>query len=107
MDFVQTMDSAASGTSQAQYNFKPTDTDENGMRLLPLYDALVKAREKAELLRAKNPARDANGNPLPFEGILAITADKRIKYDTLRKIMYTAGASGYKVFRFIAQRKEI
>jgi len=66
----------------------------------------VKARDKSELLRMKSSQRDANGNPLPFDGILAIQADKRIEYDTLRKIMYTAGTAGYKVFRFIARKKD-
>src|SRR5262245_24303096 len=31
--------------------------DEGGMRIIPLFDALVRARQKAELLRAKSKAR--------------------------------------------------
>lgn len=105
MDFVQSANNV--GADDAQYSFNKKDLDEGGRRILPLYDALVKAREKVEMLRMKSPARDAQGNPLPFDGVLAITADKRVQYDTLRRIMYTSGAAGYKVFRFIAQRKEI
>ena len=71
-----------------------------------LFDALAKAREKAKLLRAKSPARDEKGNPLPFDGILAIQADKRVKYDTLRKIMYTAGAAEFRTFRLLATRQD-
>lgn len=95
-----------STSTEANYQFKPTDLDEGGRRIVPVYDALIKAKEKAELLRAKSPARDEQGNPLPFDGILAIQADKRVKYDTLRRVMYTAAAGGYKVFRFLAQKKE-
>jgi len=105
MDFVQT--EAQAGVTTGEYRFKKEDLTEGGKMIVPLYDALNKAREKSELLRAKSQARDAEGNPLPFDGILAITADKRVQYDTLRKIMYTAGAAQYRVFRFIAQRKEI
>jgi len=105
MDFVQT--EAQAGATQGQYSFNKTDLGEGGRLVLPLFDALNKAREHSELLRAKSKARDAEGNPLPFDGILAITADKRVQYDTIRKIMYTAGAAQYKIFRFIAQRKEI
>lgn len=105
MDFIQT--EASAGSTKGEYKFKPDDLAEGGKLIVPLVDALNKAREKSELLRAKSQARDAEGNPLPFDGILAITADKRVQYDTLRKIMYTAGAAQYKVFRFIAQRKEI
>jgi len=106
MDFVQT-EAAAGSSTGANYTFNKGDLDEGGRLITPLFDALNKAREASELLRAKSKARDEDGNPLPFDGILAITADKRVQYDTIRKIMYTAGAAQYKIFRFIAQRKEI
>jgi biopolymer transport protein ExbD len=104
LDFVQT--AAAAGSSDADYAFKPTDLDEGNRRIVPLADALKKAREKAELLRVKSKARDAQGNPLPFDGVLAIQADKRVHYDTIRKIMYTAAAAGYKTFRFLALKHD-
>jgi len=85
---------------------RAAEMDEAGMRILPLFDALLKAREQAEVLRAKSKARDAQGNPLPFDGILAIQADKRVPYDLLRKVMYTAAAAGYQTFRFLAIRKQ-
>jgi biopolymer transport protein ExbD len=105
VEFVQTADTLNGG--QPSYAFKPEDLDEKNMRIARLYDALTKAREKAELLRAKSPARDAQGNPLPFDGILAIQADKRVKYDTLRKIMYTAGAAQFRTFRLLATRQDL
>ena len=106
VEFVQTAD-ALNTTDSPTYNFRNEDLDEGGMRIARLYDALNKAREKAEVLRAKSPARDANGQPLPFDGILAIQADKRVKYDTLRKIMYTAGAAQFRIFRLLATRQEL
>jgi biopolymer transport protein ExbD len=106
IEFVQSAD-ALNNTDQPSYNFKKEDLDEGGMRIATLYDALNRAREKAEVLRAKSTARDANGQPLPFDGILAIQADKRVKYDTLRKIMYTAGAAQFRVFRLLAMRQDI
>ena len=104
LDFQVT--AAAAGSSEAGYAFRPTDLDEGNRRIVSLYDALVQAKQKAELLREKSPARDANGNPLPFDGILAIEADKGVQYDTIRKIMYTAAAAGYKIFRFLAVKKQ-
>jgi biopolymer transport protein ExbD len=106
VEFVQTADAAAAGPDQASYEFKKDDLDEHDMRIARVYDALTKAREKAELLRAKSTARDLNGNPLPFDGILAIQADKRVKYVTLRKIMYTAGAAQFRTFRLLATKTE-
>jgi len=104
IEFIQTPDALNGG--QPTYSFKPEDIDEGGMRIARLYDALNAAREKAEVLRAKSSARDANGNPLPFDGVLAIQADKRVKYDTLRKIMYTAGAAQFRIFRLLAMKQD-
>jgi biopolymer transport protein ExbD len=104
VDFIQTGDSA--GATEGDYRLNQNDMDEGGRRIISLFNTLVAAREKSELLKEKSSVRDANGNPLPFDGILAVTADKRIHYDTLRKIMYTAGAAGFKIFRFIALKKE-
>jgi biopolymer transport protein ExbD len=104
VEFLQTPDSLSS--SQATYSFKPGDLTEGNMLIAALFDSLNKAREKAELLRQKSPARDEKGNPLPFDGILAIQADKRVKYDTLRKIMYTAGAAQFRTFRLLATRQD-
>jgi biopolymer transport protein ExbD len=104
LEFLTT--AANAGSSDGTYSFKPIDLDEGGRRVIPLYDALVKARQKAELLRAKSVKRDEHGNPLPFEGVLAIQADKRIQYDTIRKIMYTAATAGYRIFRFLAMQRE-
>jgi biopolymer transport protein ExbD len=107
VEFVKTTDSLDKDNPKAlSYAFKNEDLDENGMRVARLYDALNRAREKAELLRAQSTARDLQGNPLPWDGVLAIQADKRVKYDTLRKIMYTAGAAQFRVFRLLAMRQE-
>ncbi len=103
-EFVQTAASAEG--NEPAYALKPTDLDERGLQIIPLYDALMKARDKSEVLRIKSNARDAQGKPLPFRGVLAIQADKRVKFDVLRRIMYTAGAAGYDTIRFLALKKE-
>lgn len=107
VEFVQT--AASLGSADATYTFRDADLDprERNLRIVPLYSALTVAKEKSEILRAKSKARDAEGKPLPFDGILAIQADKRVRYDTVRRIMYTAAAAGYKTFRFLALKKDI
>ncbi len=91
---------------EATYSLRPVDLAEDGRQVRPLYAALVQARERAELLRAKSSARDETGSPLPFDGVLAIQADKRVHYQTIRQIMYTAATAGYKVFRLLALKRE-
>jgi biopolymer transport protein ExbD len=104
VEFTQTADAA--GGTEGTYSFRSGDLDEGGRRIVALGDALRIARDKAEVLRAKSPARDEQGKPLEFEGILAIQADKRVQYDTIRKIMYTAAAAGFRTFRFLALKRE-
>lgn len=100
LDFIQTEDNLGETT----YNIKESELDDGGKRVLPLYNALLQSREKAEILRMKSKARDEKGQPLPFDSVLAIQADKRIDYNTLRKVMYTAGTAGYTIFHFLAQK---
>ena len=106
LEFKQ--NAAALGSDEATYTFDAKDLDkqERNLRIIPLYDALLKAKEKSEILRQKSKARDEQGKPLPFDGVLAIQADKRVQYDTIRRIMYTAAAAGYKTVRFIALKQD-
>ncbi len=106
VDFVKSAGQLGSPSEEANYVINPTDLDEQGRRIARLYDALLRARDKAELLRSKSQKRDAQGQPLPFEGVIAIQADQNVNYDVLRKIMYTSATAGYKVFRFLALKKE-
>ncbi|MGE0615314.1 MAG: ExbD/TolR family protein [Bacteriovoracia bacterium] len=106
VDFAQSADAVADQAKASQYKFQSKDLDEGGKRILPLYDALLKAKEKDEFLRTKSRARDEQGNPLPFEGVLAIQADKHVNYEVLRKVMYTAASAGYKVFNFLAMNRD-
>lgn len=88
-----------------EYRFNTRDLDEGGLRIAPLYDALKSLRQKSEVLRTKSAARE-EGRPTPFNGVLAIQADKLVSYRVLRKVMYTAGAAGFRTFRLLALKKE-
>lgn len=93
----------------ASYLIKPELMGDQGRRILPLYDALVKQREKAELVMSKAVWKDKDGNVVDkpkFEGALVIHADKAVRYELLRKIMYTAGAAQFKVFKLVTVAKE-
>jgi biopolymer transport protein ExbD len=83
----------------ARYQFKKQDVD--GLKITPLFDALKIAKDRVELLKQKAKMESQKAPP-PFDGILAIQADKRITYDMLRKIMYTSAASGFRLFNFLA-----
>lgn len=60
----------------------------NDLRIPGLADGLTKLREKTERIAARNPG-------VTFDGKAILVADKRVKYDTITRIMFTAGNSGY------------
>lgn len=94
---------------EATYELRKDSLADSGRRIVPLYDALVKIREKSELLTSKVVWKDKDGKvvePPKFSGALIIHADKAVRYDLLRKIMYTAGAAQFKTFKLITAKKD-
>lgn len=104
IDFAKSAGDVADAQG-SEYRFHSNDLDEGGLRIAPLYDALRALRQKSEVLRTKSAAR-AEGRPISFSGVLAIQADKLVSYRVLRKVMYTAGAAGFRTFRLLALKKE-
>lgn len=77
-------------------------------RIVPLYDALVRAREKTELMMSKAVWKNAEGEieKPKFSGVVIIQADKNVRYDLLKKIFFSAGAAGFRTFKLVTIRKE-
>ena len=96
------------GILNSGYTFAENHLADGGHRILPLYDSLVRSREKTELLMGKAIWKNTQGQVTKphFQGVLIIQADKNVQYDLLRKVMYTAGAAGFKVFKLVTLRKE-
>ncbi len=121
MEFKTEPGVVPSGAQTATYEIDPKFLADGGRRILPLYDAMVKSRENAELLMSKAvwvvTKKAGEATPIgkqakeivkpKFQGVLTIQADKAVRYDLLRKVMYTAGAAGYKIFKLITIKKEI
>lgn len=103
MEFVQ---SANLDDSDPEYLYPSEFLDESGHRVIPLYDALIKDKERSELLRAKSQARDEQGQPLPFDAVISVQADKTVTYQTLQKVFYTAASAEFRQFRLVAKKKE-
>lgn len=100
---------AVNSLTNATYEIDPRLLADAGRRILPLYDALVKQREKTELLMSKAAWKDKEGKATAtpkFQGALIIHADKAVRYEVLRKIMYTAGAAQFKVFKLVTVKKD-
>ena len=87
---------------EPKYQFQQNDLSEGGLKIIPLYEALIQKKEQSEIIQARYEGTEKTNQKLRFDGVLAIQADKKIQYNTLRKIMYTAGDAGYEVFRLLA-----
>jgi biopolymer transport protein ExbD len=72
--------------------------DLQGSLVLPLDAALKKEVEKLKKIADRNPSA-------PFSGEVSIIGDKRISYDLLSKVLYTAGQNELDKFRFIILQK--
>lgn len=82
--------------SNAPENF----IDDNGRRIVPLFDELVKKREI--ITRSAQTIQNAN----PFSGLVNLVVDKSVKYSYLKKLMYTAAQAGFKEYKFIVRGVE-
>lgn len=72
----------------------------NGQRLVvPLSEALKKEVDKLKWIADKNPAA-------PFNGELSVIGDKRIPYDLLLTVLYTAGQNELQNYRFVVIQNE-
>ncbi len=69
--------------------------DEGGRRIIPLFNELVKIKETIKQSEKLSPKAK------PFSGVANLVVDKSIKYDYLRRVMYTCAAAGYKEFKFV------
>ena len=69
--------------------------DEGGRRIIPLYNQLVKMKETIQQSEKLSP--DAK----KFSGVANLVVDKSLKYNYLKRVMYTCAAAGYKEFKFV------
>ena len=69
--------------------------DREGKKIIPLYNQLVKLRERVER------AQEFTTKAMPFTGDINLVVDKTIKYNYLKRIMMTCSSAGFKNMRFV------
>lgn len=69
--------------------------DEEGRRIVPLFNELVKIKETIKQSEKLSPQAKK------FSGIANLVVDKSLKYSYLKKVMYTCAAAGFKEFKFV------
>lgn len=69
--------------------------DQGGRRIVPLYNQLVKIKETIKQSEKLSP------EATKFSGIANLVVDKSLKYNYLKRVMYTCAAAGFKEFKFV------
>lgn len=69
--------------------------DEGGRRIVPLYNELVKIKETIKQSEKLSP------QAAKFSGVANLVIEKSLKYDYLKRVMYTCAAAGFKEFKFV------
>lgn len=76
----------------------PADTLQ-GRLVLPLDAALKKEVEKLKYIAERNPSA-------PFSRELSVIADRKVPYDMLLTVLYTAGQNELENYRFVVLKKD-
>lgn len=74
--------------------------DQGDRRIIPLYNELVRKKQEVENIAL------ATKNAKPFSGVANLIVDKSLKYNYLKKLMYTCAIAGYKQYKFVVLGQE-
>ena len=69
--------------------------DQGGRRIVPLYNELEKKRDEINAINKEVPKAKE------FSGIANLVIDQKLRYDMVKKIMYTAAEAGFVEYKFI------
>ena len=69
--------------------------DEGGRRIVPLFNEMVKLKETVKQAEKLSP------DVKKFSGVVNLVFDKTLKYNYLKRVMYTCASAGYKEFKFV------
>jgi biopolymer transport protein ExbD len=69
--------------------------DNDGRRIIALYNELVRVKENIK--RTEKTSADAT----KFSGIANLVIDKTLKYNYVKRVMFTCADAGFKEFKFV------
>lgn len=81
-------------------NLPPRTYDHGNRRIIPLFNELVRLKEDVQLTTKSVPEAK------PFSGIVNLVVDKSLKYEYLKKLLYTCAEAGYRKYKFVVKGEE-
>ena len=74
--------------------------DRGGRRIIPLFNKLVEKRQTIQMI--EKSSENAN----KFSGVVNLIIDKSVKYNYIKKLMYTAAEAEYQRYKFVVLGNE-
>ncbi len=69
--------------------------DHEGRRIVPLYNELIQKKQDIKRTEKMSP------NATKFTGTINLVVDKSIKYNYVKKLLYTCAEAGYLRYKFV------
>lgn len=76
-------------------NMPPRSYDHGGRRIIPLFNELVTKKQTIKQVEKASPQAKK------FSGIINLIIDKSIKYNYIKKILYTCAEAGFRKYKFV------
>ncbi len=75
--------------------------DRGGRRIIPLFNKLVEKRRTIQQVKDQAPEAAKK-----FSGVVNLIIDKTVKYNDIKKLMYTAAEAQYQRYKFVVMGVE-
>lgn len=69
--------------------------DQGGRRIVPLFNELVKKRDEINAINKEVPQAKQ------FSGVANLVLESKLRYDLVKKVMYTAAEAGFIEYKFV------
>jgi biopolymer transport protein ExbD len=75
--------------------------DQGGRRIIPLYNELVRIKRSIKRIEKSSP------NAKKFSGVINLIVDKSLKYNWIKKLLYTSAEAGYRQYKFVVLGEDV
>jgi len=98
---VLSLEKAPDPDNPGQSKLQVPEDHRNGQLIDPLLDELSKKADTAKNIGAQSGSAEHE-----FKGRLLIQCDKKLPFEVLRQVMYTAGQAQFSEFKFVVYKQE-
>lgn len=98
---IMTLTSVPDPDNPGKTKIEAKEEDRNGQLLEPLLEELSKKADTA-----KDIGNQSGSDAHAFKGRILVQCDKKLPFNVLRQVMYTAGQAQFSEFKFVVYKQE-